>query len=169
MTSPDVSTLVTLLPWRPDDLAVLERANTAEMTRFLGGPELPADLAERHALYLGFADSGEGAMFRVEVDGVAVGYAGWWLEEHDGEPAYEIGCAVEPAWQGRGIATEALGRVVRAAAARGDHPVVGYAAVGNEASNALCRRIGFELRGTGVFPSEEGDLPVNVWIVEAAR
>ena len=43
-------------------------------------------------------------MFRVDVDGAAAGYAGWWEEEHDGVPVYEIGCVVEPGWQGRGVA-----------------------------------------------------------------
>lgn len=148
---------------------MLARANTAEMTRFLGGIESHDELAARHEQYLAFADSGEGAMFRIEIDGIPAGYAGWWLEQHDGAPAYEIGCAVEPAWQGRGVATEALTRVVMAAAARRDHPVVGYAGAGNAASNALCRRIGFELRGTGVFPAPEGDMPVNIWIFEAMR
>ena len=45
--------------------------------------------------------------------------------------------------------------------------VVGYASVENEASHALCRRIGFELRGTGVFPSDDGDMAVTVWVFEA--
>ena len=39
-------------------------------------------------------------MFRVDVDGAAAGYAGWWEEEHDGAPVYEIGCVVEPAMAG---------------------------------------------------------------------
>ena len=36
---------VTLHRWSPDDQSVLERANTPEMTRFLGGPETPEQLA----------------------------------------------------------------------------------------------------------------------------
>lgn len=158
---------MTLVPWGDEDIAVLERANTAEMTRFLGGIEAPDDLAARHAQYLSFTEDGGGAMYRVEVDGASAGYAGWWEEDQDGDPVYEIGCAVEPAWQGRGVATEALRRVVALAATRGDRPVVGYANAENEASNALCRRVGFELRGSGVFPTDDGDMAVNIWVVEA--
>lgn len=158
---------VTLEPWHADDLAVLERANSAEMTRFLGGPELPEALAARHAEYLQLMTSGAGAMFRVDVDGEPAGYAGWWTERHEGAPVCEVGCAVEPAWQGRGVATEALRRVIAHAIGTTGRPVVGYAAIDNEASNALCRRTGFELRGRGVFPSDDGDMAVNVWVVEA--
>ena len=35
-------------------------------------------------------------MFRVDVDGAIAGYAGWWEEEHEGAPVYEIGCVIEP-------------------------------------------------------------------------
>lgn len=168
MTSRDVALRLNLDPWRPEDLVVLESANTAEMTRFLGGPEDARDLAARHAEYLGFAENDSGAMFRILADGEPVGYAGWWREEHDGEPAYEIGCAVMPEWQGRGVATEALRRVVRLAAARGDAPVVGYANAENEASNSLCRRLGFELRGAGLFPSDDGGTTVNVWMLDVS-
>ena len=160
---------VTLAAWGPDDIAVLERANTAEMTRFLGGVEAGDDLAVRHAQYLAFAETGEGAMFRIEVDGQPAGYAGWWQEEHDGMPVYEIGCAVDPAWQRRGVAAAALTEVVRRSAVAGDrHIVVGYAAAGNEASNALCRRVGFVLAATGRFPTDEGDVEVNVWVIDTS-
>ncbi|QIG38826.1 GNAT family N-acetyltransferase [Microbacterium sp. 4R-513] len=162
----EASRTVTLVPWTDADLAVLERANTPAMTLFLGGPESADELAQRHAEYLAFAESGEGGMFRVEVGGDAVGYAGWWTEEHEGAPVCEIGCAVEPAWQGRGVATEALGRVVDLALAAMGRPVVGYSDIGNAASSALCRRVGFELRGRGVFPSDDGDIEVDVWIIE---
>ena len=154
---------ITLAPWRADDLAVLRRANTAELTRFLGGPESDEALAQRHAEYL----DGE-SMFRVVGDGATLGYAGWWEQEHEGAPAYEVGCVIETAWQGRGVASAVLTEVVRRAVASGDgRPIVGYAHVGNEASHALCRRVGFELEGTGVFPGEDGGTPVEVavWVI----
>lgn len=159
---------LTLVPWSDDDLAVLERANSSEMTRFLGGVESDDDLAARHALYVGFAEAG-GGMFRVDVDGEPAGYAGWWDEVHEGMPVFEIGCAVGPEWQGRGVATQALRRVVELAQATDPRPVVGYAAVGNAASNALCRRVGFALRGTGRFPADswdDADLDVNIWVID---
>src|SRR6187431_1403877 len=111
---------VTLERWAADDLAVLQRANTPEMTRFLGGPESDEALAQRHADYLALWESGKVRMFRVSVDGGTAGYAGWWEEEHDGAPVYEIGCVIEPGWQGRGVASAALAEVVRLAAALGE-------------------------------------------------
>lgn len=161
---------VTLEQWGPDDLAVLERANTPEMTRFLGGPETDDALRERHADYLALWDSGEIRMFRVEVDGVTAGYAGWWEEVHEGMPVYEVGCVIEPGWQGRGVASTVLAELVRRAATAEDRrPIVGYANVGNAASNALCERVGFSLVGSGAFPDADGHpgMPVNVWMIEA--
>ena len=67
---------VTLKRWGPGDLVVLERANTPEMTRFLGGPESDEALRRRHADYLSLWEPGDIRMFRVEVDGVTAGYAG---------------------------------------------------------------------------------------------
>lgn len=155
-----------LVPWGEGDLEVLRRANSPELTRFLGGPESEDSLAARHAEYLAGGDAVQ--MFRIEVDGRAAGYAGWWEQEHEGAPALEVGCVVEPAWQGRGVGAAALGEVVhRAIAAGGGRPIVGYGNVGNEASEALCRRVGFALEGTGEFP---GDPPttVNVWVIRPA-
>ncbi len=132
------------------------------MTRFLGGPETAESLAQRHADYLELWDGGDMRMFRVSVDGAVAGYAGWWDEEHNGNPVYEIGCVIEPAWQGRGVASAALSEVVRLAAATGSgRAIVGYANVDNAASNALCERVGFTLVGNGAFPSDDGE-PRNV-------
>jgi RimJ/RimL family protein N-acetyltransferase len=163
---------VTLERWGADDIAVLERANTAEMTRFLGGGvEIDDKLADRHAEYLDLWESGSVRMFRVEADGTPAGYAGWWEEEHDGMPVYEVGCVVEPRWQGHGVASAALTEVVRLAAATpAPLPIIAYTHVENEAAGALCRRVGFALVGTGMFPFAEGEAPmsVNVWMIEAA-
>jgi RimJ/RimL family protein N-acetyltransferase len=158
--------VLTLEPWTDADLGVLRRANTPELTRYLGGPETDDALRERHAEYL--ADGDAVRIFRIVVDGAGAGYAGWWEQDHDGAPAYEVGCVVEPAWLGRGVAAAALAEVVRrAVAAGGGRPVVGYADARNEASHALCRRVGFTLEGTGLFPGEDGGEPVavNVWVI----
>lgn len=161
----EVSGRLTLVPWTQGDVAVLERANSVAMTRHLGGVEPAGDLAARHAQYLAFADPTEGAMFRVDVDDEPAGYAGWWAEVHEGVPVFEIGCAVLPEWQGRGIATAALSAVVALARQTEPRPVVGYGAVGNAASRALCLRVGFEHRGIGVFASEDGDAEVDIWMI----
>ncbi|WP_243076130.1 GNAT family N-acetyltransferase [Microbacterium sp. SS28] len=157
---------MTLVPWSDVDFAVLERANSVAMTEYLGGVESPDDLVARHAEYVAFAETGEGAMFRVEVDGEPAGYAGWWSEQHEGEPVWEVGCAVEPGWQGRGVATEAVRRVIALARESDPRPVVGYGQVGNAASRALCLRVGFAHRGTGVFPSDDGDVEVDIWMID---
>lgn len=152
-----------LIPWREGDIEVLRRANSPELTRHLGGPEDDDALRARHAEYLVGGDAVR--MFRIEVDGRTAGYAGWWEQDHDGAPAFEVGCVVEPAWQGRGVGAAALGEVVRRAiAAGGGRPIVGYGHVGNEASEALCRRVGFVLEGTGEFPGEP-PTAVNVWVI----
>lgn len=157
---------LTLEPWTDADLDVLRRANTPELTRYLGGPETEDALAARHAEYIAGGEAVR--MFRIEVDGAVAGYAGWWEQEHHGEPAFEVGCVVEPGWQGRGVATAALAEVVRRAlAAGGGRSVVGYGNVENEASSALCRRLGFALEGTGMFPADDGgsDVTVNIWVI----
>jgi RimJ/RimL family protein N-acetyltransferase len=158
---------VELEAWTDADLDVLRRANTPELTRYLGGPEADDALAARHAEYLSGGDAVE--MFRIVVDGAHAGYAGWWEQEHDGVPAREVGCVVEPVWQGRGVAAAALAEVVRRAlAAGGELPIVGYADARNEASHALCRRVGFALEGTGMFPGEP-PVAVNVWVIRPER
>lgn len=154
---------VELEPWGVDDLRVLRRANTPGLTEYLGGPESEDALGARHAEYLAGGEAVR--MFRIVVDGADAGYAGWWEQEHDGSPAYEIGCVVEPSWQGRGVAAAALGQIIRRAlAAGGGRPLVGYAHVENEASDALCRRVGFTWEGTGTFPGEQ-PVTVNVWVI----
>ncbi len=158
---------VTLAPWGPDDLPLLERGNTPEMTQHLGGPETPAQLEERQERYLRLAQAGLAAMFRIEVDGTPAGGIGYWQVDHEGTPAWETGWNVFPEWQGRGIAGAALRQVVRDVAARGDrHLLVAYPGVDNTASNALCRRAGFEHRGSDTQPWRGGELTFNIWVLD---
>ncbi|HEU4808614.1 MAG TPA: N-acetyltransferase, partial [Homoserinimonas sp.] len=56
---------ISLHPWSAEDLSVLERNNTPEMTVYLGGPESPEKLAERQARFLRLWDSGEARMFTI--------------------------------------------------------------------------------------------------------
>lgn len=161
---------VTLRRWSDDDLPVLERANTPEMTRFLGGPETPAQVVERHARYLRLWRTGEAHMFRIDVDGEPAGSIGWWRVEHDGRPAYETGWAVDPQWQGRGIAREALRLLLADVRADGERDLlVAYPGVDNPGSNALCRGAGFALTRTGTMPWRGGELTFNVWELDLSR
>jgi len=132
---------VTLQQWSPDDMPVLERCNTSDMTAQLGGPESPEELQQRHDRYLRLWEAGLAHMFRIDVDGAPAGSIGWWQVDHDGVPAYETGWCVYPELQGKGVATEALRQVIRRVAALGDrHLLVAYPGVDNGPSNALCRR-----------------------------
>lgn len=155
---------VTLERWGADDLPVLERLNTPEMTAHLGGSETPEQVAARQARYLRSWEIGDAWMYRIEVDGVPAGGIGYWQVDHHGRPAHETGWSVYPEHQGRGIAREALRQIVRLAASHHDRPLlVAYPGIDNAASNALCRRAGFTRTGTETGPWRGGELTYNVW------
>ena len=152
---------------------MLEHSNTPEMTQFLGGPESPEKLAERHARYLRLGASGEARMFTIHVDGIrdAVGSVGYWEATWHESAVYESGWSIATAYQGRGFASEALVVCLAHAAEHGSRDaVVAFPRTDNAASNALCRRLGFDLSGP-----EDGEYPpgnrirVNAWVYDLTR
>ncbi|WP_127792528.1 GNAT family N-acetyltransferase [Agromyces sp. LHK192] len=159
--------LVELEPWGPGDRHLLDRANTPEMTRYLGGPETDEQLADRQERYLRGWREGTSWMFRIVVDGEPAGGIGWWPVEHDGVPAYETGWNTMPEFQGRGVGREALRQVVRRVAALGDRELlVAYPGVDNPGSNALCRSAGFEHVGGDTMPWRGGTITFNTWVLD---
>ncbi|WP_394289166.1 GNAT family N-acetyltransferase [Microbacterium sp.] len=157
---------VTIEPWGDGDLPLLERMNTPEMTAHLGGPESAEDLERRQARYLRVADTG-GRMFRIEVDGEPAGGIGYWESDEDGIPVYEAGWSVVPEHQRVGVAGAALRLLIAAVRRDGRRALLtAYPGVDNAASNALCARAGFEVRGEGREPWRGGELHFRIWALD---
>lgn len=120
------------------------------MTAELGGP-LPRDgieeIVRRHA-----RDTRSGAALICMIvpgddSASAAGTVTLTVNEHDGETLAEMGWAVLPEFQGRGLATAAVRLLLDRA--RGHWGLVhAFPAVTNAASNAVCRSTGFTLVGT---------------------
>jgi RimJ/RimL family protein N-acetyltransferase len=156
-----------LEPYTEADFAVLEGSNTAEMTAFLGGPESPEKLADRHRRYVD--NSAPGQMYVIVVEeGAKAGSIGFWEHEENGETVWETGWAILPEHQGKGIATAAIAEVAKAASAQGSHRTLhAYPGVENEASNALCRKAGFTLIEQRDFEYPKGHwMTCNDWVLE---
>ncbi|GLF97431.1 GNAT family N-acetyltransferase [Streptomyces yaizuensis] len=143
---------VRLVPWGPDDLALLHAANAPGMMAHLGGPETEEKVLRRHQRYVGLSAvpdaEADGRMYRVVTpEGDSAGLIGYW-DRGDEAPAYETGWSVLPAFQGRGIAGAAARAVIERARAQGRHRHLhAFPRVGNAASNAVCRKAGFTLLG----------------------
>jgi RimJ/RimL family protein N-acetyltransferase len=161
---------VTLRPWSGDDLPLLVRLlGDPGMTEHLGGPESPEKLRQRHERYTALHGSGRGQMFVIEVGpgGEPAGSIGYWEKEWQGETVWETGWSIVPEFQGRGIATRAALLAVAAARAEGTHRSIhAFPSVDNPASNAVCRKAGFILRGAFDFAYPPGDtIRCNDWFV----
>lgn len=141
MTRPVVS----LEPWSAADRPLLDALlGVPEMMEYLGGPESPEKLDERQGRYVNNPRS-----MRINVDGDGVGWVGYWevAVEGDGGSAWETGWSVRREFQGRGIATAAMRLLLEQIRREGSHRYVhATPSVDNAASNALCRKLGFELR-----------------------
>jgi len=158
----------TIEPWAEGDLPLLEQlVGDPGMMRHLGGPESPDKIAARHLRYLDPGLRGEGRMFRIvdPLDGAAVGSVGYWERSWDGDDVYEIGWAVVPAAQGRGLARTATALAIeQARAEQRHHRLHAFPSAGNPPSNAICRRLGFTLLGEVPFEYPPGQMmQCNDW------
>ncbi len=165
----DDTSRVRLEPWSEEDAGLLRALNAPELTAHLGGPETGEQLARRHRRYVAMsaADPGAGRMFRIVLlpEGTAVGGIGFWAQTWDGEPVYETGWTVLPGFQGRGVATSATRAVIAEARATGlRRHLHAFPSSDNAASNAVCRKAGFEPRGERDFEYPPGrPMRCNDW------
>ncbi|MCX4583613.1 GNAT family N-acetyltransferase [Streptomyces sp. NBC_01481] len=160
---------VRIEPWSEDDFDLLRAANAPELMEHLGGPETEEQLVKRHARYveLSFDRTGRGRMYRIvlEETGESVGSVGFWERTWQGEEVYETGWGVLLGFQGRGIATSGTRAVVEAARAERKHRYLhAFPPPDNGPSNAVCRKVGFELLGECDFEYPPGHVAVsNDW------
>ena len=159
---------LTLETWDESGWDLLERCNTPAMTVYLGGPESAQKLADRHSRYLNFAKTGRDAWpLRVLLDGEPVGSVGYW----DDETAFEMGWAIVPEFQGRGLARESVGLALDHAAANGLHDsVTANPGVTNLASNAVAHSAGFVLQKQHEVEYPIGTMMLaNLWRYDLAH
>ncbi|MCZ7439501.1 GNAT family N-acetyltransferase [Micromonospora sp. WMMC241] len=165
-------TEVRIVRWSTDDLALLQALNSPAVRAHTGGPETDDQVRARHERYVRGPGPRSGTMFAVVApDGTKVGSVGFWPRDWRDEPVYEMGWAVLPEHQGRGLATAAVRAVVAAASAVGDRRHAhAYPSVDNPASNAVCRRAGFTLLGETEFEYPPGSLlRSNDWRIDLTR
>ena len=82
----------------------------------------------------------------IESDAEPVGTVCIWDSEDEGQTISEIGWMVLPAFQGRGLASTAVASILdRARAERRWGVIHAHPGIANGASNAICRKMGFEL------------------------
>jgi RimJ/RimL family protein N-acetyltransferase len=162
---------VELRPYSDKDLALTEALELdPEMMRELGGPADPADVLRVHRLRVELVANG-GWWFVIvpEPSGQAAGTIGIWESEITDSTVHEIGWMVLPAFQGRGIASEALSMII--ARARSDprfSRIHAFPGVTNVASNALCRRSGFVHTEECDVKFRDRPLLVNHWELDVS-
>jgi RimJ/RimL family protein N-acetyltransferase len=156
--------MIRIEPWGTGDLGLLEQClgDPAMMTH-LGGPESAEKIAERQSRY----EQPGSRQYKIvdAATGEGAGYVGYWEREWRDEQVFEIGWAVTPPFQGRGIAVAAtIEAIAIARAERTRRFLHAFPSVQNAPSNAVCRRCGFALLGPNEFEYPKGHLMLcNDW------
>jgi RimJ/RimL family protein N-acetyltransferase len=98
----------------------------------------------------------------------SAGEIGIWRSEAHSEALDEVGWMVLPDFQGRGIASSALGMLIERLRADGGRTerIHAFPGVTNGPSNALCRKFGFEHLGESEVTFRERPLRVNHWALD---
>jgi RimJ/RimL family protein N-acetyltransferase len=159
---------VRLEPWGEGDLELLRRLlGDPAMTEHLGGPETEEKLVQRQGKYERIGAPGTGRMFKIvdEARDQPVGSVGYWEKDWRDTTVWETGWSVLPEFQGRGIAGEATRQAIEAARAEGKHRYFhAFPSVDNAPSNAICRKLGFELLEASEFEFPKGHfMTCNDW------
>jgi RimJ/RimL family protein N-acetyltransferase len=159
--------MVRIEPWGTGDVELLRQCvGDPAMMRHLGGPEGPEKIAERQSRY----EQTGSRQFKIvdAATGAGAGWVGYWEREWQAQEIFEIGWAVIPAFQGRGMATSGtIEAVAVARAERARRFLHAYPSVGNAPSNAVCRKAGFVLLGAFDFEYPEGNpIVCNDWQID---
>lgn len=167
MTGKSIVHLITLETYSEDDLPLLKRANTPEMTEHLGGPEPAEKIVGRHQRYLETPKSGTGQMFKIlwGENLEPAGLIGYWEKNWQGEIVWETGWQVFPEYQGQGIAKAATSALIEKILQDNRYQFLhAFPSVNNLPSNAICRSLGFTLMGTHDFEYPPGHMmSCNDW------
>jgi RimJ/RimL family protein N-acetyltransferase len=157
--------MVRLAQYTDADFALTEALETDPVVmRELGGPTDPERLRKSHARRV--ADPWYFTIV-ADPDGPAVGTIGIWENELDDLTIHETGWMVLPAFQGRGVATEALRLLIEHAR---EVPQLSslhaFPPVSNAPSNALCRKCHFTLLGQRAFVYAGRTLQCHHWMLD---
>jgi RimJ/RimL family protein N-acetyltransferase len=160
--------MIELRPWAPEDFPLLERCNAPAQTEHLGGPEPDELLKKRHHRYLEAAAPGKARMFKIQAGAESVGSIGYWERRWRDGLVYETGWAVLAEFQGKGLAARAAAGLIRILRREGRHRYLhAFPAPDNAPSNAICRKLGFELLGECAFEYPAGRfMRSNDWRLE---
>ena len=123
----------------------------------------------RHERYLRLQREGTAHQFRIAIPGIQRASASSGTgSASTTRTALEAGWSVEEEYRGRGIAPAAVIAMLEWARANGDTlPRARLPAGRQPASNAVCRKAGFTLRGEEDFEVTPGNvLHTNDWVVE---
>ena len=139
-----------------DDVEFARRFGVTVEPGWDGFPEVIGFLLKAARGEFGPSEWGPHLIFAA--DGALVGNGGWKGPPTDG--VAELGYAVAPGRQGRGIATSVVRELVERARAAGVHVVVAHTLPATSASTAVLTRCGFEKVADVVDPH---DGPVWRW------
>jgi RimJ/RimL family protein N-acetyltransferase len=136
----------------------------------LGGPRAIEAIEKAHASRVTpQANGGIWVKIVPGDDDVAAGAIGVWRSSWEGDEIWEAGWMLLPSFQGRGLASQALGLLL--ARVREDPAfdlVHAFPGVSNGPSNGLCRKAGFELLGESEVEFSGRPLRVNHWVLNLA-
>jgi len=138
-----------------------------EVMAELGGPVPREEIPAMHRRRLEGVAADPWWFIIVTDDEETAGEIGIWETEHDGATVHETGWMLARRFHGRGLASAALGLLLeRARAEPRFEQLHAWPGVTNPASNALCRKFGFELLGEEDGSYRDAKLRVNHWVLE---
>jgi RimJ/RimL family protein N-acetyltransferase len=153
-----------LVRYTATDLPLTEALETdPDVMRELGGPIAASALPAIHERRL---NDPWWLKIVPEDAGPAVGTIGIWEKNLDRAIIHETGWMVLPAFQGRGIASEALTLLIELARVEPQFERIhAFPPVRNAPSNALCRKFDFALQGERDFSYAGRTLRCNHWVL----